>query len=122
MSWKIDPSQVPYKVLRDGEDDSTATSATHGIEKTAETSIRTATFTYRSSKLKPYKDADKAEKQADKANIRALDKQAKYKEQISLCDFQIAHADDKFVRNDVFVKKVVFLSQIFGFFLQNLIN
>lgn len=68
------------KVLRDGEDDSTATSATHGIEKTAETSIRTATFTYRSSKLKPYKDADKAEKQADKANIQALDKQAKYQD------------------------------------------
>ena len=78
------PAQITvgaaFKVLRDGEDDSTATSATHGIEKTAETSIRTATFTYRSSKLKPYKDADKAEKQADKANIRALDKQAKYQD------------------------------------------
>lgn len=68
------------KVLRDGEDDSAAASAAHGIEKTAETSIRTATFTYRSSKLKPYKDAGKAEKQADKANIRALDKQAKYQD------------------------------------------
>lgn len=68
------------KVLRDGEDDSAAVTAAHGIEKTAETSIRTATFTYRSSKLKPYKDADKAEKQADKANIQALDKQAKYQD------------------------------------------
>lgn len=68
------------KVLRDGEDDSAAASAAHSVEKTAETSIRTATFTYRSSKLKPYKDADKAEKQADKANIRALDKQANYQD------------------------------------------
>ena len=68
------------KVLRDGEDDSAAASAAHSVEKTAETSIRTATFTYRSSKLKPYKDADKAEKQADKANIQALDKQAKYQD------------------------------------------
>ena len=68
------------KVLRYGEDDSAAASAAHSVEKTAETSIRTATFTYRSSKLKPYKDADKAEKQADKANIRALDKQANYQD------------------------------------------
>lgn len=78
------PAQImagaAVKVLRDGEDDSAAVTATHGIEKTAETSIRTATFTYRSSKLKPYKDADKAEKQADKANIQALDKQAKYQD------------------------------------------
>ena len=78
------PAQImagaAVKVLRDGEDDSAAVTAAHGIEKTAETSIRTATFTYRSSKLKPYKDADKAEKQADKANIQALDKQAKYQD------------------------------------------
>lgn len=65
-------------VLRDNEDDSTSVSATHGIEKTAEASIRTAKFTYRSSKLKPYKAAEKAEKQADKANLNALNKQAKY--------------------------------------------
>ena len=81
------PAQITagaaVKVLRDGEDDSTTVSAAHGIEKTAETSIRTAAFTYRSSKLKPYKDADKAEKQADKANIRVLDKQAKYQEHYS---------------------------------------
>lgn len=81
---ETEPAQITagaaVKVLRDGEDDSTATSATHGVEKTADTSIRTATFTYRSSKLKPYKEADKAEKQADKANIRALDKQAKYQD------------------------------------------
>lgn len=65
-------------VLREGEDDSTSASAAHGIEKTAEISIRTAKFAYRESKLKPYKTLDKAEKQADKANIRALNKQAKY--------------------------------------------
>ena len=78
------PAQITagaaVKVLRDGEDDSAAASAAHSVEKTAEASIRTATFTYRSSKLKPYKDADKAEKQADKANIQALDKQAKYQD------------------------------------------
>lgn len=65
-------------ILRENEDDSVAASTTHGMEKTAETSIRTGRFVSRSSKLKPYKAADKAEKQADKANINALNKQAKY--------------------------------------------
>ena len=65
-------------VLRDGEDNSNSASTVHGIEKTAETSVRTAKFAYRSSKLKPYKAADKAEKRADKANLKALNKQAKY--------------------------------------------
>lgn len=64
-------------VMRENEDDSTAVRSAHGIEKTAEASIRTAKFTYRSSKLKPYSAAQKAEKQADKANINALNKQAK---------------------------------------------
>ena len=81
---KTAPAQITagaaVKVLRDGEDDSTAASTAHGIEKTAETSIRTAKFTYRSSKLKPYKAAEKAEKQADKANMRALNKQTKYQD------------------------------------------
>lgn len=76
------PAQIAagaaVNVLRDNEDDSSATSAAHGIEKTADTSIRTARFANRSSKLKPYKIADKAESQADKANISALNKQAKY--------------------------------------------
>ena len=65
-------------ILRENEDNSASVSATRGIEKTAETSIRTARLVNRSSKLKPYKAADKAEKQADKANINALNKQAKY--------------------------------------------
>ncbi len=65
-------------IMRENEDNSAASSVTHGIEKTAEASIRTARLVNRSSKLKPYKAADKAEKQADKANINALNKQAKY--------------------------------------------
>ncbi|MCD8180743.1 MAG: C40 family peptidase [Firmicutes bacterium] len=65
-------------MLRQGEDDSASTSTAHGIEKTADTSVRTAQFQYRKSKLKPYKTADKAEKELDKANINALNKQAKY--------------------------------------------
>ena len=66
---KTVPAQVAagaaVNVLRDNEDDSTSVSAAHGIEKTAEASIRTAKFTYRSSKLKPYKAAEKAEKQME---------------------------------------------------------
>ena len=65
-------------ILRDNEDDSSATNITHSVEKTADTSIRAAQFANRSSKLKPYKNAERAEKQADRANITALNKQAKY--------------------------------------------
>lgn len=65
-------------ILRDNEDDSAATDITHSVEKTADTSIRATQFANRSSKLKPYKNAERAEKQADKANITALNKQAKY--------------------------------------------
>ena len=65
-------------VLRDNEDDSSAADVTHSIEKTLDTSIRTVKFAARQSKLKPYKTVDKAEKQADKANLNALNKQAKY--------------------------------------------
>lgn len=79
---KTAPAQIAAgaaaNVLRDNEDDGTATNTVHGIEKTAETSIRTAKFTYRQSKLKPYKTVEKAEKQADKANLNVLNKQAKY--------------------------------------------
>lgn len=66
-------------VLRDNEDDSASADTAHGIEKTAETGIRTTKFAARSSKLKPYKAVEKAEKHADKANIRALNSQAKAK-------------------------------------------
>lgn len=59
-------------ILRDNEDDSAATNITHSVEKTADTSIRAAQFANRSSKLKPYKNAERAEKQADKANITHL--------------------------------------------------
>ncbi len=65
-------------VLRENEDDSTAASAAHGIEKTAGASIKTAQFRHHSSKQKPYRKADKAEKELDKANITALEKRAKY--------------------------------------------
>lgn len=71
---------VVISQLRDNEDNSSSADTAHGIEKTTETSIRTAKFAKRSSKLKPYKNLEKAEKQADKANLNALKKQAKTEE------------------------------------------
>ena len=65
-------------VLRENEDDSSSVDTAQSIENTTETSIRTAKFMKRSSKLKPYKAVQKAEKQADRSNLRALNKQAKY--------------------------------------------
>ena len=64
--------------LRENEDDSSAVSTTHAIQKTADTGIRSAKFVRRKSTLKPYKTVQKAEKQADKANLNALNKQAKH--------------------------------------------
>ena len=64
-------------VLRDNEDNSASADTVHGIEKTTQNSIRTAKFVRRKSSLKPYKEVQKAEKQADKANVKALNKQSK---------------------------------------------
>ena len=66
-------------VLRQDEDDSNAADMAHGVQKTTDTGIRSAKYARRKSKLKPYKKVEKAEKQADKANIKALNKQAKNK-------------------------------------------
>ena len=65
-------------VLRENEDDSSAVSTTHAIQKTTDTGVRSAKFVRRKSTLKPYKTAQNAEKQADKANVKALNKQAKH--------------------------------------------
>ena len=65
-------------VLRENEDDSSAVSTTHAIQKTMDTGIRSAKFVRRKSTLKPYKVAQNAEKQADKANVKALNKQVKH--------------------------------------------
>ncbi len=65
-------------VLRQDEDESVSTDTAHGIEKAADTSVRTAQFQYRSIRQRPYKAVERAEKQLDRANINVLTKQAKY--------------------------------------------
>lgn len=48
----------------------------HKLEQVAEGGVRTLDSAHRSHKLKPYREAAYAEKAADKANLKALNKQA----------------------------------------------
>lgn len=62
--------------LRENEDDSASADAVHGAENATRTTARTGRFIQKESKLKPYRDVEKAEKEADKANLNALNKKA----------------------------------------------
>lgn len=61
---------------RESEDDNVGVEGAHKLEQAAEGGVRTLDSAHRSHKLKPYRDAAYAEKAADKANLKALNKQA----------------------------------------------
>ena len=83
LSTEVKRAPVTYaagaaaSALRENEDDSAATSAVHSAQKTTEAGVRTTGFAERESKLKPYKKVEKAERQADRANVKALNQSAK---------------------------------------------
>ena len=52
------------------------TESAHKVEEVAEGGVRMVDSAYRSHKLKPYREAAQAEAAADKANLKALNKQA----------------------------------------------
>ena len=53
-------------------DDNVGVESAHRLEETAETGARLVRHSYRSHKLKPYRDAARAERRLEKANINAL--------------------------------------------------
>lgn len=65
-----------HRELRQSEDDNVGVESAHKLEETAEGGIRIADSAHRSHQLKPYRNADRAESKADRANIRALNKEA----------------------------------------------
>lgn len=65
-----------HREIRQSEEDNVGVESTHKIEEAAEGGIRIADSAYRSHKLKPYRNAAHAEAAADKANLKALNKQA----------------------------------------------
>ena len=58
-----------HKEIRETEQDNVGVESAHKSEETAETGVRLVREGYRSHKLKPYREAAKAEKAAFKANV-----------------------------------------------------
>lgn len=67
---------MAHREVRDSEEDNVGVEGAHKLEQVAEGGVRTLDSAHRSHKLKPYREAAYAEKAADKANLKALNKQA----------------------------------------------
>ena len=67
-----------HREIREHEQDNVGVESAHGVEQAAECAVRLAQHAHRSHKEKPYRDADRAEVKADRANLRALDKTAQH--------------------------------------------
>ena len=65
-----------HRELRKNEQDNVGLESAHKLEETAEGGYRLGRSAYRSHRLKPYRAADRAEARADKANLKALYKEA----------------------------------------------
>lgn len=66
-----------HRRIREIEEDNVGTESAHKMEEVAEGGVRTVSSAHRSHKLKPYRNAARAEAKADKANLSALNKQSK---------------------------------------------
>ena len=64
-----------HRKLREDNDGNAGTEAANTLSQTAESSYRIAETAHRSHAEKPYRRAEKAEAAADKANLRALNRQ-----------------------------------------------
>lgn len=65
-----------HRQIRESEDENVGVESAHRMEQFAEGGVRTIDSVHRSHKLKPYRNAAHAEAAADKANLKALNKQA----------------------------------------------
>lgn len=65
-----------HRELRQSEKDNVGVESAHKLEETAEGGARLAHYAHRESRLKPYRTAARAETRADKANLKALYKEA----------------------------------------------
>lgn len=63
-----------HREVRESEDDNVGVESAHRLEEAAEGGVRTIESAHRSHQLKPYRNADRAEAKADKANLKALHK------------------------------------------------
>lgn len=67
-----------HREIRQSEEDNVGVESAHKMEEVSEGGVRIIDFAHRSHKLKPYRKAAHAEAAADKANLKALNKQARY--------------------------------------------
>ena len=67
-----------HREVSESEDDNVGVESAHKLEEAAEGGVRTLESAHRSHQLKPYRNAAYAESQADKANLQALNKEAKH--------------------------------------------
>ena len=65
-----------HREIRQSEEDNVGVESAHRVEEVAESGVRMIDSAHRSHKLKPYRNAAHAEAAADKANLKALNKQA----------------------------------------------
>ena len=65
-----------HREIRQSEEDNVGVESAHRIEEVAEGGVRMVDSAHRSHKLQPYRNAAHAESAADKANLKALNKQA----------------------------------------------
>lgn len=65
-----------HREIRQSEEDNVGVESAHRIEEVAEGGVRMIDSAHRSHKLKPYRNAAHAEAATDKANLKALNKQA----------------------------------------------
>jgi hypothetical protein len=59
-----------HREIRESEQDNVGVESMHRLEETAETGYRVGRSAYRSHRLKPYRNAARAESKADRANLR----------------------------------------------------
>ncbi len=67
-----------HREIRESEDENVGVEGAHSLEQTAEGGVRIVASAHHSHQLKPYRAAAQAEAKADKANINALNKEARY--------------------------------------------
>ncbi len=67
-----------HREIRQSEEDNVGVESAHKMEEVAEDGVRMIDSAHRTHKLKPYRKAAHAEAAADKANLKALNKQARY--------------------------------------------
>lgn len=65
-----------HREVRESEEDNIGVESAHKLEEVAEGGVRTLESAHRSHQLKPYRNTAHAEQVADKANLKALNKQA----------------------------------------------